>query len=197
MNEENQLTEQQSLDIITNMISKAKDDYTDTGVAALMWGVLISFCSLITFGNNYWKIDALNYIWFLTLIAVIPQSIISIRESKRKRFKTYNDDAMGGIWISFAIALFLISVYAGKYQLPNEGALFLIMYGIPTFATGFTRRFKPMIIGGIVCWLFAIICFYVQFPYIMLYTAAAAIIAWFIPGLILRKRYIKAKAKNV
>ena len=53
---EEQLTEQQSLEIITQMISKAKCDYEETGIGALLWGSLVTFCSLITFGNFYWKI---------------------------------------------------------------------------------------------------------------------------------------------
>jgi hypothetical protein len=197
MNEEQQLTEQQSLELITKMINKAKCDYRETGIAALMWGSVITFCSLISFINYYEKWQWAQYIWFLTFIAVIPQVIISVRENKRKKYKTYNDDAMGGIWISFGISIFLLSFFSGLYDVPSEYSLFLILYGIPTFATGFARRFTPMIIGGITCWAFAIISMYIKFPYAMLLTAAAALIAWFIPGIILRRRYLKAKESNV
>lgn len=197
MADEKLLTEQESLQLITSMINKAKNDYADTGVAALMWGTIITFCSLITFGNYWWKVAQLQQIWILTAIAIIPQIIISVRESKRKRFKTYNDDAMGGIWISFAITLFLLSYYTNLYPVPNPNALFIVVYGIPTFATGIARRFKPMIIGGAACWVFAIAAMYTPFPYSMLYTAGAAQLAWFIPGLILRRRYVKAKAQHV
>ena len=197
MTNEQELNEQQSIELITQMINKTKCDYKETGVACLLWGSLVMLCSLITFGNFYWKINVLDYVWFLTLFALIPQVIIAVQERKNKKYTSYNDDAMGGVWISFGIALFLVSVYSNKYELPNTGALFLIMYGIPTFATGFIRKFKPMVFGGITCWLFAIVCFYIQFPYIMLFTALAAIIAWFIPGLILRRRYINAKQHNV
>lgn len=194
---EDNFTEQQSLELITQMINKAKCDYEETGIGALLWGSLVAFCALITFFNFYWKIAALNYIWFLTLFALIPQIMISVRASKKKRYRSYDDDAMAAIWISFGVALFLMSVYTSIYQEPHSGALFLIMYGIPTFATGYINHFKPMVIGGIICWLFAVICFYIQFPYIMLFTAAAALSAWFIPGLILRSRYKKAIQHNV
>jgi hypothetical protein len=197
MTNERPLSEQQSLEIITKMINKAKDDYEETGIGTLIWGSLIALCSAITFGNFYWKIPAFDYVWFLTLFALIPQIIISVRAAKRKKYKSYGDEAMGAIWISFAIALFLVSIYSSKYQLPNAGALFMIMYGIPTFATGYINHFKPMIFGGIVFWICAVFCFYIQFPYIMLFTVAAAIIAWIIPGLILRRRYINAKQHNV
>ena len=197
MANENELTEQQSLEIITQMINKAKCEYEETGIGALLWGSLVTFCALITFGNFYWHITLFYFIWFLTLFALIPQIIISVRAAKRKKYKTYGDEAMAAIWISFGVALFLVSVYNSKYELPNGGALFMIMYGIPTFGTGYIKHFKPMIIGSIVFWICAVICFYVQFPYIMLFTAAASIVAWVIPGLILRKRYMNAKEKNV
>jgi len=197
MPEENKLTEQQSLELITQMINKAKCEYQETGIGALLWGSLVTFCSLVTFGNFYWNITALKFIWFLTLFALIPQTIISVRSAKTKKYKTYSDEAMAAIWISFGVALFLVSVYNSKYGLPNAGALFMIMYGIPTFATGYIHHFKPMIVGGIIFWLCAVICFYIQFPYIMLFTAAASIIAWIIPGLILRRRYTNVKKNNV
>lgn len=197
MQDEKQLTEAESLQLITSMISKAKNDYVDTGIAALMWGSIITFCGIITFCNYWWNIRWLDNIWWLTALALIPQLFISYSERKRKRFKTYHDEFMGGIWLSFAITLFLLSYYTSLYNIPNPNALFIIIYGIPTFATGFARRFKPMIIGGIACWIFAIAAMYVRFPYSMLLTAAAAQLAWFIPGLILRRRYRKAKEQHV
>src|ERR1700685_670730 len=99
---EQELTSQQSLELIARMINKAKKDYLDTGMSALLWGSVITFCSLVTFCNYYLKWVWLEYIWFLTFIAVIPQVVISIREKKKRKHKAYEDDLMGGIWISFA-----------------------------------------------------------------------------------------------
>ncbi|MEP6513623.1 MAG: hypothetical protein ABJA79_07130 [Parafilimonas sp.] len=195
--EEHQLTEQESLELITRMINKAKSDYAETGISALMWGTVVTFCSLAVFAGYYMHWPNIDYVWFLTFIAVIPQIIISIRERKKRKFTTYSNDAMGGIWISFGITMFLLSYFTSEVHVENPTPLFLIVYGIPTFATGFTCRFKPMIIGGIACWIFSIICIYISFPYTMLLTASAAQLAWFIPGLILRKRYLKAKLQHV
>ncbi len=193
MKEETQLSEQESLELITRMINKAKSDYNETGISALMWGSIITFCSLAVFAGYYQHWEGIDKVWWLTFFAVIPQIFISIQERKRKKFTSYGDDAMGGIWISFGITMFLLSYYTNAVRVDNPTSLFLIAYGIPTFATGFARRFTPMIIGGIACWIFAVICMYVAFPYSMLLTAAAAQLAWFIPGLILRRKYQKAK----
>jgi hypothetical protein len=79
----------------------------------------------------------------------------------------------------------------------NETAIFLTIYGIPTFAVGLGRKFKPMLIGGVACWVFAVLSLHCPYPYVMLYLTAGALFAWFIPGLIIRQRYLKAKQQHV
>jgi hypothetical protein len=197
MDEEKSLTEQESLALITSMINKAKCDYEDTGVSALMWGTIVIFCSLATFTGYYQDWPWVGYIWFLTLIAIIPQIIIAVRESKRKRVRSYNDSAVSGIWISFGIAIGLFSFFVSYFQIQHAECAYMIFYGIPTFSTGLANQFRPMIYGGIGCWVFALISMHVPFPFTMLLTAGAAIVAWFIPGLILRKRYRSLKNDHV
>jgi hypothetical protein len=197
MENEKLLSEQESLELITSMINKAKCDYNETGISALMWGSIVTFCSLLTFANYWWQIEWIDYIWLLTFIAVIPQVFISISDAKKRKFKGYGDDAMGGIWISFGITIFLLSYFTTVISVAHADSLFLIAYGIPTFATGFAKRFTPMIIGGIACWVFCVVNIYMAFPYTMLLVMLAAQLAWFIPGLILRRRYLKLKRENV
>jgi hypothetical protein len=181
------------------MIHKARRDYLDSGLSALLWGSVISFCSFTSFLNaKYWGIEQFNYIWFLTFVAVIPQVVIAIREAKARKYRTYDEDHMGGIWISFAIAVFLLGFIFGKFPSNDaQPAVYLMLYGVPTFATGYSRRFRPMLIGGIACWVLAVVSLYCGYPYTLLCITVAALLAWFIPGLILRSRYLKAKKTHV
>jgi phosphatidylglycerophosphatase A len=195
--EEDQLSEEESLRLITQMINKAKNDYEGSGISALLWGAVITLCSLVSFLGEYFNNHSWNKIWWLTLAAVIFQIGYSIHKTKKKKYKTYNEDAMGGIWISFGVAVFLFSFFVNVASVEHANSIFLITYGIPTFATGFTRRFKPMIIGGIVCWALSILNIYTPAPYNILYSAVAAQLAWFIPGLILRKRCRNATTEHV
>lgn len=197
MEQEKELTSQESLELITKMINKARRDYLDSGLSALLWGSVITFCSLVAFANTYLNWRALDYVWFLTIVAVVPQIIIAIREAKNRKHRAYDDDIMGGIWISFAIAVFLLSYFVNVYHVTEQAPLFLILYGIPTFGTGYARRFKPMLVGGVACWVLAVISHYTPFPYVLLCITVAALVAWFIPGLILRKCYLKAKKQHV
>ena len=197
MEQEKEFSGQESLALITKMINKARRDYLDTGLSALLWGSVITFCSLVTFANHYLDWPALEYVWWLTVAAIIPQIVIVIREGKDRKYRAYEDDLIGGIWISFGIAIFLLAYIVSVYHVAEPAPLFLVLYGIPTFATGYARRFRPMLIGGVACWVLAIVSHYTPYPYTMLSLTVAAQLAWFIPGLIIRKRYLKAKAQHV
>src|SRR5579875_2590378 len=144
--EEKQITETESLELIASMINKVKSNYHESGISALLWGSVIIFCSLVTLGNVYWRIGWLSNVWWLTFAAIIPQVIISIKESRQRKFKTHTTDAMSGIWTSFGIAMVLLSVYDSRFPLPHAAVLYLMLFGMPTFATGMAHRFKPMIL---------------------------------------------------
>lgn len=197
MENEKELTNQESLDLIARTIQEAKNEYRSTGISILYWGIIVTFCSLVSFVNYYLRWNWLGYIWFLLFVALIPQVIISRKERQEKKVKTQHEDIIGGIWLSFAFAIFLVFIFGMIRNMPDMTAIVLILYGVPTFATGYGRKCRPMIIGGIACWIFAILSLYTPFPYVMLLNAAAAQLAWFIPGLILRRRYQKAKMQHV
>jgi hypothetical protein len=197
MENEQTLTGEQSLELITSMINQAKNDYYDTGISALLWGTVIVFCSLATYANQYLQWAALNYIWFLTIVAVVPQVIIAIREAKRRGYRSYQSDLISGVWISYAIAIFLFSYIDNVLNIGHDIPIYLTLFGIPTFTTGYGRRFRPMIIGGLACWVFAIISLYIPNPNALFLMAGGALLAWFIPGLLLRRCYLKTKGQHV
>jgi hypothetical protein len=198
MEQEKEMTGHESLELIASMIQRTRRDYLDSGLSALLWGSVISFCSLAAFFNyTYWHIKGFEIIWFLTFVAVVPQVVIAIREAKARKIKTYEEGYMGGIWISFAIAVFLLTFIFARYNFEAQAAIYLALYGVPTFATGYSRRFIPMLIGGIACWGFAMLSLFVGDAYPLLCLTGGALIAWFIPGLILRRRYLNAKKTHV
>ena len=69
---EKELSGQESLQLITQMISRAKNDYIETGVSALLWGGIITFCALVSFFNAYLQWDVLHFVWLLTIWQTIP-----------------------------------------------------------------------------------------------------------------------------
>jgi hypothetical protein len=216
MNDVEHFNEQESLKLITDMINKTKQSFHETGFGPIMWGSVIAICSLVTFCSIQFDFTLPFDIWLLTLVALIPQIIYSINEGKRKTVKTYNDIAMDYTWSAFGISILLLSLTINviaadlKVSIPNymqvrgdfrffnhTTALHLLIYGIPTFITGGIMKFKPMLYGGILCWVAAIISNFTSMKTDMLLMALAVIVAWLIPGLFLNAKYRKLKASNV
>jgi uncharacterized protein with PQ loop repeat len=215
---EKQLTEKESLELITSMINKAKDSYHDTGIGAMMWGSVVAVCTLIRFTEYHFGYRLPFDIYLLPLFAIIPQVFITMKEKKERKVKSYDDRYMDYIWLGFGISLFLLIhiinlVYkdwepvAKEYrQLTGNSPsfkfhefihpLFLILYGLPTFITGAACKFKPMFWGGLFCWICSVIAVYTDIKIDLLLTAASAIAAWFIPGFIMEKEYRQYKREQ-
>jgi hypothetical protein len=209
------MTEKESLDLITTMINRAKQSCHDTGISAIMWGSLIAFCALEKLCEMQFGYKLPFDIYLLTLVAVIPQVLIDRREKKMRKVKTYDDVYQGAIWLTFGISIFLLIfllnvlfnawVPAEENYFKTTGqhfpfnlneyiaSFFLLLYGVPTFITGMAMKFRPMVVGGILCWICCLASMFTQVKIDMLLVAFAAIAAWLIPGIILENNYRKAR----
>ena len=76
-------------------------------------------------------------------------------------------------------------------------SFFLLLYGFPSIITGGYRKFKPMLWGGILCWICCVITVFTPNDIDMLLTALSASAAWLIPGIILYQKNVKGKVTNV
>jgi len=195
--EEEKFSEQESLKLINEMILKAKNSHYESGLGPLLWGSVIFICSIVSYFELQYNIRTGFDIWWLTFIAVLPQLYITFKSKRQKNFKGYNDTAMNYVWMTFAISIALLIHYNSQLHHPGESVpLFLILYGIPTIITSGIKNCKSMLYGGIVCWLCAIITVYIDIKIDLLLMALSALFAWLIPGIILRKRYLKLLQKQ-
>ena len=185
------LSPNDSLQLINNMINQAKNRFSENGFLYLLWGWVIFFCSIghfIFLKLNWFKNPEI--IWAISWLAVIFQVIYLSRKKKKATVKTYSENIINYIWVSFVICMLVISIIISKthsWHLINS--LFLLLYGTPTFLSGIAMQFKPLVIGGIICWSLAIISVFVLPIYVLLLLATAVIAAWIIPGYLLRKKF--------
>jgi len=73
----------------------------------------------------------------------------------------------------------------------NAFTYYILLYAIGTYVTGKFIKFKPLVIGGGINFLLAIICSRLSFDYQILMGATAILISYIIPGHLLRKQYKK------
>ncbi|MCZ2222145.1 MAG: hypothetical protein LC122_00725 [Chitinophagales bacterium] len=81
--------------------------------------------------------------------------------------------------------------------IPSLYSLYILLYTFPTMVTGIAKKFRPMIVGGIISYILFIMSCYTSFKNDMLIGAVVAIICWLIPGIILRSKYLKQRKNNV
>ena len=196
--EEKTLSEKESLQLITGMISQAKNYYYESGLGALLWGFTNFICFVLMYfmATFSWFKFPFNP-FYLMIITFLLQFYFDRKERKYKQTVTFKNEACQYIWLTFAISVLILTI-AGA--LANIGyivlPLLLLLFGIPTFLTGCITKFKPFIIGGIVCWIFCVIAFFYRGSLTYLLVALGAGIAWIIPGLILRASFYKNIAKR-
>lgn len=212
------LTEKESLLLITQMISRAKDNFVDTGIGPILWGTVITICSLVQAAQIHFDFDLPFDIWWLAMLAIIPQVFISIKEKRERKAKGWDDNIMGYIWLCFGIGIFVVNfINRSLFELfepviqhyrSTTGQPFtstwtfatcylLFVFGFPTIITGAARRFHLMTFGGIFCWVAAIVACFTQTKIDFLLMAISATLAWLVPGIILERKYRAQKNTNV
>jgi len=194
---ESSLTNEESLEVIQSMILKAKNQFSENGKLYLLWGWVILFCSLGYFIlDNILHYEKPQLIWMATWIAVIYMFIYLRREGRRRIVKTYTDDLLGYVWMAFIILMLLGGFLVARipqFYLYNYQFV-LLFYGIPTFLSGIILKFRPLIYGGIICWILAFLSIFVNFHYHPSMVALSVISAWIIPGYILKMKFKQANS---
>lgn len=194
MNEnENQMTGAESLSIISGMINRARNRFSETGHLYLLWGFVIFTCCITQFIMLYFfNSKNSHYVWYATWMVLIYQFYYLFKKRKRERVRTYTGEIVGFVWFTFIIcSLILVYILIKNNAFQAINAVVLVMYGMPTFLSGVILRFKPLKTGGMICWMLAIWAVFTSYQYQLLLLALAVIAAWIIPGFILRSKFKK------
>ena len=193
MPQEEELSHEKSLEIIHQMINRAKTNISDNGLGWLLWGSMIFLASVATYILILYEYDNLFMAWNIFGLIAVVLLVYSFTKKKTKRVSTYVDDVLRWVDIGFTVCLFIIILSINISVGPNNGfGYFLMLYGFLMIIQGGALRFKPLIMGAVVNWIGAIGIFInSDFKYDMLITAAAVFIGYIIPGLLLRAKYNK------
>lgn len=191
---EERFSPEQSLQLIGAMINKAKGRFSENGHLYLLWGWAVLVCSITQFIlMKYVKWENHYLVWLSMWLVLIYQAIYLSRRKKKEKVRTYTDEIIAVVWITFVVLMFLFGFLFGSllggeyYRFINPG--FLALYGMPTVLSGTILRFRALIIGGVSCWLLAILSVFIPYDYQLLLLAVAVVCAWIIPGYLLRKRF--------
>jgi len=192
---EKNLNQAESIAIIQEMINKAKNQYSESGTLYLVWGFTILVCSLVQFIADYFfNYKQAFYVWLATWLVFIYQIFYLRRKKKASIVNTYTDDILKYVWICFVVCMFImvfVLIHHKGFTLIHT--TILVLYGIPAFLSGAILKVKSLTIGGICCWALAALSLFVPAQYHVLFISLAVVVAWIIPGLYLRKKFLQQK----
>ncbi len=189
---ETKMTEQESLKIITEMIGNSRAKIRDNGFFYLLWGWMMLSASILNFALIMLDYDKAWLPWPLLMAAGLVVTLIAgFRMGRTKRVRTYFDTAMIFLWWAFFVVLMIVLFMAGRgiISWTAADALIISLYGLATFVSGGLLRFKPLLYGGLFAWIFSILILYVPGIYSVLIVAASIVVAYLIPGYMLKNRY--------
>lgn len=201
---ENNFNEQDSLKLINEMITQARNNFRKgAGNSLILWGYVIAILAMSNFilfhilGSPYYA----NCVWILTLPVFIGNYYYESRKTKTAAVITHLDRVVGTIWLGFFISNILLTgsvFFIAVHWNTDIPYLFItpaimIMVGLALFATAKVYRFKPYFYGASIFWFGAVLCVLqyslakgVDFALIIL--SVSMILGFVIPGHILNRK---------
>lgn len=185
---EKQLTKDESLQLITEMIGQAKRNFAKGGsFFFLLWGWVVMIANAGHYVMMQWQLYNKPYlIWAITIPAMIATIIYSVRMDKKTLVKGHLDRMYGLVWLSLFICTIIVLAFLPQIQY-TMNPIILVFAGLGTFLSGSMLRFTPLILGGCALWAAAIVAFISPLTDQYLIAAIGILAGYLIPGYLLRR----------
>jgi hypothetical protein len=182
---------QESIKIINEMIETARNNVSDNSFHYLLWGWLV----LIASAADYYllSIGLYTYHWLPWPVMMGSGGIVAfvyhLFQKRREQVKTHVGAFLGHTWVSVMIALFLTLFIGAKSGQEVANPVIMVLYGMGLFISGRTFRFVPLVIGSIFCWGCAMVACYVRYDTQLILLGLSVLSGYIIPGYILKLKY--------
>ena len=192
---EKTMTPEESLQIIQRSISHSRKNLKEGSFYYILWGWAMILGSLSNYGvlRYYLQNESYEGLWWKSMItwlvfigiAIVIQLVRVSRSASRHVVKTHLDRYIITLWLSSGVLMSLmvfLSFKVDAYPVP----FILAVTALATFVSGMMVRFTPLIAGGIIFLISAIIAIYLQGTEQLLVFAGAMVLGYLIPGYMLR-----------
>ena len=185
--EEKEFSPEEGIQIIQSMIARTREDFHNNAFYFLVFGWVIFAAALLQYillhfyhSPNSW------YPWpFVFLIFPIIR-IRRYREGLRENVQTYIGENLKYLWAGFGITYVVIIFINTRMGWDRAYPIYIMLLALGTFVSGSMLKFKPLIWGGIFCWVLSIGSTYLSFDNQILCYALGVLGSYIIPGYLLR-----------
>jgi hypothetical protein len=185
--EEKSLSPQDSLHVITDAISKTKENIRENSFYFLLWGWLVAIASFLSF--LILRLTDFQFYIFpfpvLSSIGVLVTLVFYIKK-KTTTTQTYITYFLSRLWAVLSICFFIV-VFVNVSQGKVPFTYTLLVAGIGTLVSGWVMKFRPLIVGGILFLLFAIASTYMADDFKLLVHGIAIVAGYLVPGYLLKQ----------
>lgn len=183
------LSAEKSLELITEVITQARKRFEENGFIFMFWGALIAIAAIGQFlllKNEYYTVNWYPY-FLMPLGAIYSLYYFSKKEKNSK----HNQISMivSYAWIFLSINMLVMGFLLGRILIENLIPVILVLLAVGTIISGVSVKSKLLVLSGVLINLSAIVGFYIPILYQPLLMGIVAIVAVFIPGLILMMQY--------
>jgi len=193
--EKHELSPEESLTIIRQSIANFKMNFKEYAMYFLLWGWMLTFASFSNFiilrilhaREAYELMGPLSLgNWgVFGLTGFIIQLFMDRKISRNKKVHSHLEGYIRNIWMVAAIGFFVGTFVCFQLNI-DPPPIMLLIAGVATTTSGVMIKFKPVIVGGIVFFVFSIATSFVHNEYIALLTGAAILLGYVIPGYYLK-----------
>jgi len=201
--EEKELSGQESLRVIQEMIQVAKTEQKDDGMKWIVWGCLLFLASILTIFSNRFHWFRAEYLFWnaFAIVSILLLLFIRIQKAVNKKnmlVRTYTKDLFDRLNTGFFISLVFIIVSINVADIPLTGFSLLInLYAFWILIYGTALNFKPSIIGAYITWAIGMASLFMKtFEMVMVMHAVAVLCGYIIPGSIAYKEFKKIHSKD-
>jgi hypothetical protein len=183
---DSELTPLQGLQMITEVISKTKDNLREHSYCFLLWGWLIAAASFLFFALHEYTSFSLYFLPFPILAAAGIFLTLRFYAGRRHAPETYLSYYLKRMWLVLGLGFVLVVVINVIGQDPPFTYTLLIA-GIGTLVSGLVLRFRPLVFGGILFLLCSIASVVTPDRYKPLLQGIAVLFGYLIPGYRLKR----------
>jgi hypothetical protein len=185
--------ENQSLQVIREMIEVSQKKLKNDGILFILWGWLglynyISGYILEQVVSTYQIRKIHDYFGTGIFIIAFVFSLYYVFKQSKK-VQTYIGISLRYVWLSLVVCLSLTNmiIYNTNHVINfnMQHPIFMVFIAFATVITGGILRYRLVIFGGVIFGILAYSSSYFKLPEQMLFEAAAWLIAFIIPGHIL------------
>jgi Flp pilus assembly protein TadB len=198
--EEKNLSEEESLGLINQMIRVARDEHRESGEGWLIWGWLLFIASVLSVVFSWSGMGRyIGFTWTAMLaLGMVIYLFGHVRKQQMKKVKTYVQELLDKLGTAFFVSLFLMIAASNIRGDQSFGfGYYYILYAFWMYIHGSAIRFKPLLVGALVNWAAAIAIFLIKdFSYDMIVSAIAVLVGYLIPGYMLKAEYKRNYLKD-